>query len=349
MMAQRPLTIALDAMGGDNAPHAVVLGALRALPLLGGARLVFFGDERRIKPLVDIHLELKSVSTIVHTEKFITNDDKPAAALRQGQGTSMWMAIESVAKGDTDCIVSGGNTGALMVLARKHLKMLPGIDRPAICTPMPTANNGRTVVLDLGANVDCTPDHLVQFALMGAVYAKAVLGVSTPTIGLINVGEEEQKGTDLVKKTAALLRESILPGKFVGFIEGNDIAKGTVDVAVTDGFTGNVLLKTAEGTAYFIRSVIKGMANNSLFGKLGLLLAAPALNFLRKRIDPRMYNGAMFVGLGGVCVKSHGGTDEKGFANAIRVAANLVTNRFNETVAKELNGLAHQKTNGEAV
>ena len=340
MQATRPLTIALDAMGGDKAPDAIVLGALRALPLLGGARLVFFGDEKRIKPLVDAHLDLKSVSTIIHTEKSVSNSDKPTDILRKGQETSMWLAIESVAKGETDCIVSAGNTGALMVLARKHLKMLKGIDRPAIATPFPTIN-GQTIVLDLGANAECTPDHLLQFALMGAVYAKAVLGVETPTIGLINVGEEEQKGTDLVKKTAALLRESTLPGKFVGFIEGNDIGKGRVDVAVTDGFTGNVLLKTAEGTAYFIAKTLKNMARESILKMLCIILAAPALLLLRQRIDPRNYNGAMFVGLGGVCVKSHGGTDEKGFANAIRVAANLVTHRFNETVATELNALAH--------
>jgi glycerol-3-phosphate acyltransferase PlsX len=340
MQATRPLTIALDAMGGDKAPDAVVMGALLALPSLGGARLVFFGDERRIKPLVDAHINLKSVSTIIHTDKAVSNDDKPTAVLRGGAGTSMWIAIESVAKGETDCIVSSGNTGALMVLARKHLKMLRGIDRPAIAAPMPTIN-GRTVVLDLGANAECTAENLVQFALMGAVYAKAALNAPNPTIGLVNVGKEDQKGTELVKKAAALLRDAHLPGKYVGYIEGNDIGKGRVDVAVTDGFTGNVLLKTAEGTAHFIGKTIKNMARESVLKMLCLALATPLLLLLRGRIDPRNFNGAMFVGLGGICVKSHGGTDEKGFANAIKVAASLVTNRFNETVAREIDALAH--------
>ena len=331
----RPLTIALDAMGGDHAPRSVILGALDALPSLSGARFIFFGDEAQIAPLLDSHPNLKAVSSIHHTTQKVSGDDKPTAILRNGKDTSMWLAIEAVAKKDADCIVSGGNTGALMVLGRKHLKMIPGIDRPAIATPMPTLR-GQTIVLDLGANVDCDPEHLVQFALMGAVYAKAVLEIDNPTIGLINVGEEEQKGNDLVRKTAKLLREFELPGRFVGFIEGNDIGKGSVDVAVTDGFTGNVLLKTAEGTAAFVKGVIKNTAKDSLLNKFLMLLAVPLLLRIRKKIDPRFYNGAMFVGLGGICVKSHGSMDHKGFGNAIKVAANLVTHRFNETVAAEL-------------
>lgn len=335
MTSARPLTIALDAMGGDHAPNSVVMGALEAIPYLDNAHFIFFGDEALITPLLNAHPALKKVSEIRHTTQKVTNDAKPSAVLRTGQETSMWRAIESVAAKEADCIVSSGNTGALMVLARKHLKMIPGIDRPAIATPIPTLR-GETIVLDLGANVECDPEHLVQFALMGTVYAKAVLGIPEPTIGLINVGEEEQKGTDLVKKTAALLRQGNLPGKYIGFIEGNDIGKGRVDVAVTDGFTGNVLLKTAEGTAQFISGIIKSMAKESFLSKLALILALPILTKLRRRIDPRNYNGAMFVGLGGVCVKSHGSMDQKGFANAIKVAANLVTHRFNETVIEEL-------------
>lgn len=349
MPLTRPLTIALDAMGGDLAPKSVVNGACEALPELGDAHFLFFGDEAQILPLLNANPKLKAVSTIRHTTHKVSGDDKPTAILRNGKDTSMWMAIESVAKKEADCIVSGGNTGALMVLGRKHLKMIPGIDRPAIATPMPTLR-GQTVVLDLGANVDCTPEHMVQFALMGAVYAKAVLEIQTPTIGLINVGEEEQKGSDLVRKTFAILRDFELPGKFVGFIEGNDIGKGSVDVAVTDGFTGNVLLKTAEGTAHFIVGVIKRMKHESLLNKILLLLAVPVLKKLRKQIDPRFFNGAMFVGLGGICVKSHGSMDQKGFANAIKVAANLVTHRFNETVSAELHAhhMDGQKTEDAA-
>ena len=336
----RPLTVALDAMGGDHAPRSVVLGALEAMSQVTDCKFLFFGDKDKIEPLLRKHLDLQRISEIRHTTAKVGNDDKPTQVLRTGHETSMWQAIESVAKGEADCIVSGGNTGALMVLARKHLKMLPGIDRPAIAAPLPTLK-GQTVVLDLGANVDCTPENLEQFALMGAVYAKAVLGVRDPTIGLINVGEEEQKGSDLVKKAAALLRASSLPGRFVGFIEGDKIGCGIVDVAVTDGFTGNVLLKTAEGTAHFIAANLKSLINQSWLSKLSMIFAIPVLKRLRSRIDPRNYNGAMFVGLGGVCVKSHGGMDEKGFANAMTIAINLVKNRFNEQVAKDLHGLAH--------
>lgn len=338
----RPLTIALDAMGGDLAPNSVVSGAARALLKLGQAHFLFFGDEEKIAPLLNQFPDLKAVSSIRHTLKAVSDTDKPAAILRHGQETSMWRAIEAVAQKEADCIVSGGNTGALMVLARKHLKMVKGIDRPAIATPMPT-HRGSTIVLDLGANIDCTPENLVQFALMGSIYARAVLQIDNPSIGLINVGEEEQKGNDLIKNTAKALRETDLPGNFVGFIEGNDIGKGSVDVAVTDGFTGNVLLKTAEGTAYLIRGIINKMAKESFLGKLSLLLAYPMLLQLRKRIDPRNYNGAMFIGLGGICVKSHGSMDKMGFANAICVAADLVTHRFNETLSAELHALAKTK------
>ena len=342
MTVARPLTIALDAMGGDHAPDSVVKGALQALPDLGNVRFAFYGDQAQLAPLLTAHPKLKNVSTIHHTTQQVSGDDKPTVILRSGQETSMWKAIESVAKKECDCIVSGGNTGALMVLGRKHLKMLKGIDRPAIASPLPTLK-GQTIVLDLGANIDCTPAHLVQFALMGAVYAKAVLEIPCPTIGLINVGEEEQKGNELVRATAKILREIELPGQYVGFIEGNDIGKGSVDVAVTDGFTGNVLLKTAEGTAHFIRGLIRQLSGDSFLSKMALILAFPMLYFLRPKIDPRNYNGAMLVGLGGVCVKSHGSMDAKGFANAIKVAANLVTHKFNQTVSQELHALHLEK------
>jgi glycerol-3-phosphate acyltransferase PlsX len=342
----RPLTIALDAMGGDHAPRAIILGALEAMKDLPDTHFVFFGDEAQITPILSHYPKLHAVSKIHHTTEKVSGDDKPTTVLRNGQQTSMWLAIESVAKKETDCIVSSGNTGALMVLGRKHLKMIPGIDRPAIATPMPTLK-GLSIVLDLGANIDCTPDNLVQFALMGAVYAKSVLEIKNPTIGLINVGEEEQKGNELVRKAAQLLREMKLPGKFVGFIEGNDIGKGTVNVAVTDGFTGNVLLKTAEGTAHFVKGLLKALSKESILNRFFMLLAVPILLQLRKKIDPRNYNGAMFVGLGGICVKSHGSMDQKGFANAIKVAADMVTHKFIEKVSKEL-AAHHKKSEEEA-
>jgi glycerol-3-phosphate acyltransferase PlsX len=328
-------------MGGDHAPLAVIDGVERALEKLPlDAHFLFFGDAKQIEPLL-AKKPWVNRATLVPTTAVIKNEDKPTTVLRKAGDSSMNRAIESVANGDADCIVSGGNTGALMVLARKHLKTLPGIDRPAIATPLPTMR-GRSVALDLGANIDCTPDNLLQFAVLGAVYAQAILGIAEPTIGLLNVGEEEQKGNDLVRNTAALLRATHnLPGKFIGFIEGDDISKGKADVAVMDGFTGNVMLKTMEGTAKFIGHVLREAAHASWLSKLSLLFAAVTLRKVRDRIDPRDYNGAMFLGLGGVCVKSHGGTDAKGFASAVNVAANLVIQRFNETVARDLTEMHH--------
>jgi glycerol-3-phosphate acyltransferase PlsX len=326
-------------MGGDHAPSSVIDGveiAIAKLPL--ETRFLLFGAEDQIAPLL-AKKHWAGRATIVPTTTIIRNDDKPAAMLRKAGDSSMNRAIESVAKGNADCIVSGGNTGALMVLGRKHLKTLPGIDRPAIATPLPTIK-GRSIALDLGANIDCTPDNLLQFAVLGGVYAQAVLGIDQPTIGLLNVGEEEQKGNDLVRNTATLLRNTPkLPGQFIGFIEGDDISKGKADVAVMDGFTGNVMLKTMEGTAKFIAHVLREAATSSWINKISLLFAIVTLRKVRDRIDPRDYNGAMFLGLGGVCVKSHGGTDARGFASAILVAANLVTHKFNETVARNMQAL----------
>ncbi|HEY1096176.1 MAG TPA: phosphate acyltransferase PlsX [Alphaproteobacteria bacterium] len=345
MSQTRPLTIALDAMGGDHAPLSVVDGVEKALPKLpADAQFLFFGDEAQIAQLL-AKKSWVSRTTIVPTTSVITNDDKPTTVLRKAGDSSMNRAIESVARGDADCIISGGNTGALMVLARKHLKTLPGIDRPAIATPLPTIR-GRTIALDLGANIDCTPDNLLQFAVLGAVYAQAILGIDQPTIGILNVGEEEQKGNDLVRNTAALLRATTtLPGKFIGFIEGDDISKGKADVAVMDGFTGNIMLKTMEGTAKFIGHMLREAATSSLLAKISAVFSIIMLRKLRARMDPRDYNGAMFLGLGGVCVKSHGGTDARGFASAVDVAANLVIHKFNETVARDLNVInnAHEQ------
>jgi glycerol-3-phosphate acyltransferase PlsX len=331
----RNITIALDAMGGDHAPASVVNGAALALKTCPKAHFLFCGDQHQIEPLLAQYPALLAVSQIKHTTTKIPSDAKGSYALRQGDGTSMALAIGAVANAEADCVVSGGNTGALMVLARKMLKTLDGIDRPAIAAPLPT-ENGQVIVLDLGANIDCTPDMMVQFALMGGIYARAVIGVDQPTIGVLNVGEEAQKGSELVRQTAALLQSLPLPGIYQGFVEGNDITGGKVDVVVTDGFTGNVMLKTTEGTARFIRDLLKKAAKHSLLARIGFLLALPALKALSHKIDPRAYNGAMFLGLGGVCVKSHGGMDAKGVANAIKTAANLVGQGYNQKLAEEL-------------
>jgi glycerol-3-phosphate acyltransferase PlsX len=320
------LAISLDAMGGDNAPEMVVRGADIARRRFPQCRFLFFGDEAKVRPLLDSLPELKKVSTLRHTVSVVTMDDKPSQALRSGRGSSMRLSIDAVHNGEADAVVSAGNTGALMAMAKFVLKTLPGIDRPAIASFFPTLRS-ESVMLDLGANVQCDADNLVQFAVMGNVFARTVLGVREPTVGLLNVGAEELKGHDAVKVAHGILRQATtLPGKFIGFVEGDDITRGSVDVIVTDGFTGNVALKSIEGAVKLYSHFLRQTFKSSWMAGLGYLLARPAMNALRARVDPRRYNGAIFMGLNGVCVKSHGGTDAFGFANAIGVAVDMLTN-----------------------
>ncbi len=329
------LTIALDAMGGDHAPDMVVAGAALARERHPGVDYLMFGDEHQIGPLLAKRPALRDVSTVLHTPDSVSSDAKAAAALRGGRNTSMRRAIDAVAEGKAGVVVSAGNTGALMAMAKMVLKTLPGIDRPAIASFFPT-QRGESVMLDLGANLECDADNLVQFAVMGSAFARTVLGLVEPTVGLLNVGSEDQKGHEAIREAAARLRANNLPLRFHGFVEGNDIAAGKVDVIVTDGFTGNVALKTAEGTARLYSELLRRTFESSLLAKLGYLLARPAFKKLKARTDPRRYNGAMFLGLRGVCVKSHGGTDEIGFANAIGVAFDLATQGFNERIKDEM-------------
>jgi glycerol-3-phosphate acyltransferase PlsX len=331
------LTIALDAMGGDNAPALVVAGAAIACKRYPKVKYLFFGDERRIAPLLEKRKALKAVSTVRHTEDSVGNDMKLSAALRSRQ-SSMRLAIDAVAAGEADCVVSAGNTGPLMALAKMVLKTLPGIHRPAIIASIPTLR-GESVMLDFGANIECDAENLVQFAVMGAIFARAVLGMPEPTIGVLNVGEEELKGRETVRGAAEILRSASLPGRFHGFVEGNDIMAGTVDVIVTDGFTGNVALKLAEGMSKLYTDFLRRTFKSSLLARLGYIFASAAIGKFRARLDPRRYNGAMFLGLSGVCVKSHGGTDAFGFANAIGVAVDLVAGRVNERIGQELQRL----------
>lgn len=332
------LTIALDAMGGDHAPDMVISGAAEARERHPDVRYLFFGDEQRIRPLLDRRPDLAPISEIRHAPNAIAGDAKPSVALRAGRQSSMRLAIDAVAAGEANCVVSAGNTGALMAMAKFVLKTLPGIDRPAIASFLPT-QRGETVMLDLGANVDCDARNLVEFAVMGAVFSRIVLGVADPTIGLLNIGAEEVKGHEEIRNAAARLRAMPLPGHFHGFIEGNDIPAGTVDVVVTDGFTGNVALKTAEGTAKLYSEFLRRTFESSLLARMGYLLSRSAFGKLRKRMDPRRYNGAMFLGLQGVCVKSHGGTDATGFANAIGVGADLAMHGLNDRIKQELGRL----------
>jgi len=329
------LTVALDAMGGDGAPEVIIAGAAIARERHPNAKFLFFGDQRRIAPLLAKRKSLDGVASIHHTTEMVGSDAKPGQALRAGRGTSMRLAIDAVGDGRAGVVVSAGNTGALMAMAKLVLKTLPGIHRPAIASIFPT-QRGESVMLDLGANVDCDADNLVQFAVMGSVFARTVLGLLKPRVGLLNIGSEEIKGHDILRLAAARLRAAPLPLDFHGFVEGNDIPAGTVDVVVTDGFTGNVALKTAEGTAKLYAEFLRRTFKSSLMAKVGYLLARSAFNKLRLRTDPRRYNGAMLLGLGGVCVKSHGGTDAIGFANAVSVAVDMAVNRFNERIKEEM-------------
>jgi len=329
------VVIALDAMGGEQAPDMVVKGADIALVRYPQAEFLFYGIEARIRPLLDKLPKLKARAVIRHTDEFVTDDAKPAAALRGARNSSMRLAIDAVAAGEADCVVSAGNTGALMAMAKFVFKMIPGIDRPAIASFLPTLRS-ESVMLDLGANVECDSENLVQFALLGDVFARTVLGVPQPVVGLLNVGSEDMKGNDAVRGAALRLRGPGAPVRFHGFIEGNDIAAGTVDVVVTDGFTGNIALKTIEGTARLYTSFLRAAFRNSLMARLGYVFANRALGKLRKRMDPRRYNGAVFLGIQGICVKSHGSTDALGFANAIGVACDMEINGFLDKLHEEI-------------
>ena len=322
-------------MGGDQAPDMVLQGVQIAHTRLPQVRFLLFGDEAKLAPLLERMPDVKSVCEIRHTDAAISGHDKPSQVLRTGRQSSMWLAVESVAKGEAAGIVSAGNTGALMAVSIFLLRMLPGIDRPAIAAFLPT-EKGESVMLDLGANINCDANNLVEFAVMGDVFARIVLGIEDPSVGLLNVGSEDLKGNDAVRGAAAVLKEGKLPLKFYGFVEGNDITAGTVDVVVSDGFSGNIALKAAEGTVKLYLSFLREAFSSSWLAKLGYLLAKPALVKVKMRTDPRRYNGAVFVGLNGIAVKSHGGTDPVGFANAIGVAADLIAQGFNEKIKSEL-------------
>jgi phosphate acyltransferase len=262
------ITVALDAMGGDFAPEMVVAGADLARARYPNVKYIFFGDQSRIEPLLREHKALQPLVTIHHTDEAIANDAKPSVALRSGRQSSMRLAIDAVASGQADCIVSAGNTGALMAMAKMVLKTLPGIHRPAIASFIPTAI-GESLMLDLGANIECDAENLVQFAVMGAIFARTVLGIPEPTIGLLNVGAEQLKGNDVVKAAAEALRSQPIPGRFHGFIEGNDIPGGAVDVVVTDGFTGNIALKLAEGMGKLYSGFLQRSFRSSIMASLG--------------------------------------------------------------------------------
>ncbi len=325
-----PFNLAIDAMGGDHAPEMVLDGIAIAAERHPAARFLLVGDQMRLAPLVAKRKRVQASCTIRHAPEAISSEMKPTAALRV-RGSSMRIGIDAVAGGEASGVVSAGNTGALLALAKIVLKTLPGIDRPAMAAIGPSAR-GDVVMLDLGANVQCDVRNLVEFAVMGDVFARTVLGLPAPTIGLLNVGSEELKGDERVRQAAEILRASHIAPQFHGFVEGHDIAAGTTDVIVTDGFTGNVALKTGEGALKLVGDLLKQIFRSSLAARLAYLLARPGLDRMRLWLDPRRYNGAVMLGLNGVVVKSHGGTDAEGFAHAVDVAMDMVVHRFNDQI-----------------
>jgi glycerol-3-phosphate acyltransferase PlsX len=329
-----PFSLAVDAMGGDRAPDIVVEGIEIAAVRHPSTSFLLVGDETRLTPLLARTTRARNVCKIRHTTEMITGDLKPTASLRV-RNASMRLAIDAVAAREAAGVVSAGNTGALLALSKIVLKALPGIDRPAIAGIGPSAR-GDVVMLDLGANVVCDSRNLVEFAIMGDVFARSVLGLTAPSIGLLNVGSEEQKGDESLRQAAEALKASHLGPQFRGFIEGHDIGAGTVDIVVTDGFSGNVALKTGEGALRLVGDLLREVFSSSLSAKLGYLLARPGLERLREFLDPRRYNGAVMLGLNGVVVKSHGGTDGQGFAHAVDVAMDMVEHRFNDRIREGL-------------
>ncbi len=327
-------TLAVDAMGGDHAPDMVVDGLELAAERHPEARFLLVGDEARVAPLLRTRRRAAASCTLRHAPDVIGDELKPIQALKL-RNASMRVAIDAVAAGEAAAVVSAGNTGALLALAQIVIKTMPGIDRPALAAIAPSAR-GDIVMLDLGANAVCDARNLVEFAVMGDVFARTVLGLIAPSIGLLNIGSEEQKGDDQVREAAEVLRKSPIAPQFYGFVEGHDIAAGKTDVIVTDGFTGNVALKTVEGALKLILGLLRQVFTATLGGRLAYLLVRPGLERLREWLDPNRYNGAVMLGLGGVVVKSHGGVDAETFAHAVDVAVDMVTHRFNDQIREGL-------------
>lgn len=332
-------TIALDGMGGDNAPQAVIEGAEIARQKYPDIRFLIFGNQEVLQAEMAKFPELNAISDIRHTDEVVGPEDKPAHAMRRGRGSSMGLAIEAVRSGEASVAVSSGNTGALMGMAKIILRTLPGIDRPALVTTLPTLNDD-VVMLDVGANVECSDDNLVQFAIMGAEFARAVLGRSRPVVALLNVGVEEVKGNGAVRSASEKLKNLEGAFDFGGFVEGDGIAKGEVDVIVTDGFTGNIALKTVEGTAHMLGGFLARAFRSSILSRIGYLASIPALKVFRERMDPRAYNGGVFLGLNGLVVKSHGGTDAVGFSSAVAMAALMASDGLSERILRNVKTLS---------
>jgi glycerol-3-phosphate acyltransferase PlsX len=335
--------IALDAMGGDHGASVVVPGAEVALARRPDIEFVLFGDGAVVEPLIASRPRLKAASRFVHTDVAVKMDAKPSQALRQGRRkSSMWLAIDAVKRGEADVAVSAGNTGALMFMAKICLKSMAGVERPAIACLWPTLR-GESVVLDVGASIGADARHLVAMAVMGGGMARALFNIERAKVGLLNIGVEEVKGLDAVREAGRILRDADLPDiEYAGFVEGDDIGKGIVDVVVTEGFAGNIALKTAEGTARQLGQYLKSAMTKSLLSKLGYILAYDAFRTLREKMDPRKSNGGVFLGLNGIVIKSHGGTDAEGFAYAVDIGHDMVRYDLVAKIGQTLNARSNQ-------
>jgi glycerol-3-phosphate acyltransferase PlsX len=331
--------VSIDAMGGDAGPSVVISALARTLQRHPAVRFILHGDETALNELMHKRwLKFGPRVTVRHAPTRVAMDEKPSFALRRRRDSSMWRAIESVKTGEAEAVVSAGNTGALMAMSMYQLGLIDGISRPAIASVWPTQRS-QVVVLDCGANIECDAEQLVDFAVMGEAFARAVLGLPKPRVGLLNVGSEEMKGHDAVKGAAQILRAANLPMEFTGFIEGNHIFEGVVDVAVADGFTGNVTLKTVEGTARLVSFYLKAALKRSLLSRLGAALARGALLAFKRKLDPRSYGGGLFLGLNGIVVKCHGSTDALGFASAIDTAIDMALGGINTSIVADRAGL----------
>ncbi len=329
------IKIAVDAMGGDNSPEKIINGIIKHHSINKEAFYKIFGDEEKINKLLKKKIN-KNYFEVVDTLNKVSSEDSPLEAAKRGKDTSMWLAIESVKKKDCDIVISAGNTGALLVISKLNLKMIDNIDKPALSALWPN-KKGMSVVLDLGANIECSSKNLFDFSIMGASLYKSLYPLEMPKVALLNIGSEELKGNETIKETYKILNDRKSDDyEFLGYIEGNELMDGNVNVIVSDGFTGNVALKTAEGTANFITAELKNALGGSLIGKISSLLNMSNLKKFKKRLDPRLYNGAIFIGLDSPVVKSHGGTDYIGFSNSLEVCCRIIKGNLIEKIKKNI-------------
>lgn len=340
--SENKVVIAVDAMGGDFGPKEIIPALDVVLKGRADVFFLIYGDESVINPYLNKHKSVKKNAEIYHTDKMVMNDDKPSAALRASKGSSMRLAIEAVKDGRAQAVVSAGNTGALMAMAKMVLKTVAGIHRPAIASVMPGIK-GDTIMLDLGANVLVDAENLVQFALLGSIFARAHKKIEVPSVGLLNIGSEETKGPDHVRLAGEMLSRVDFPGEYVGFVEGNNITDGSVDVIVSDGYAGNIALKTAEGVGKMVKHFVTESFSSNPLAMVGAFFAYFSLRSLKKRMDPRLYNGGVFLGLNGLCIKSHGGADALGFSSAVMLAVRLSREGYIDQVVRDVNNLNDQE------